>query len=66
MAIQYHRDTLPNGLTVLAETDPHAATAAIGFFVRTGTRDERPEEMGVSHFLEHMVFKGSDAGDRSR
>ena len=60
MAIQYHRDTLPNGLTVLAETDPSAATAAVGFFVRTGTRDERPEEMGVSHFLEHMVFKGSE------
>ncbi|MFZ9692139.1 MAG: M16 family metallopeptidase, partial [Phycisphaerales bacterium] len=51
---------LPNGLTLLAETDPSAATAAVGFFVRTGTRDERPEEMGVSHFLEHMVFKGSD------
>ncbi|MGA0172412.1 MAG: M16 family metallopeptidase [Phycisphaerales bacterium] len=60
MAIQYHRDVLPNGLTLLAETDPSAATAAVGFFVRTGTRDERPEEMGVSHFLEHMVFKGSD------
>ncbi|MGA1399755.1 MAG: M16 family metallopeptidase, partial [Phycisphaerales bacterium] len=51
---------LPNGLTLLAETDPSAATAAVGFFVRTGTRDERPEEMGVSHFLEHMVFKGSE------
>ena len=60
MAIQYHRDVLPNGLTLLAETDPSAATAAVGFFVRTGTRDERPEEMGVSHFLEHMVFKGSE------
>lgn len=60
MAIQYHRDTLPNGLTLLAESDPSAATAAVGFFVRTGTRDERPEEMGVSHFLEHMVFKGSE------
>ena len=60
MAIQYHRDVLPNGLTLLAETDPSAATAALGFFVRTGTRDERAEEMGVSHFLEHMVFKGSE------
>jgi len=60
MAIRFHRETLPNGLTVLAEVDPTAATAAVGFFVRTGTRDERPEEMGVSHFLEHMVFKGSE------
>ncbi len=60
MAIQHHHDVLPNGLTVLAETDPAAATAAVGFFVRTGARDERPEEMGVSHFLEHMVFKGSE------
>ena len=50
---------LAHGLTVLMEPAPRAHTAAIGFFVRCGARDEDPERMGVSHFLEHMVFKGT-------
>lgn len=60
MPVTYHERTLSTGLTVIAETDPHAHTAAMGFFVRTGARDEAPALMGVSHFLEHMMFKGSD------
>ena len=52
--------TLPNGLTILGEVDPKAHTAAAGFFVRTGARDEPTPLMGVSHFLEHMMFKGSE------
>lgn len=52
--------TLPNGLTVLAEPDDSAHTAAVGFFVKTGARDETGPLMGVSHFLEHMCFKGTD------
>jgi predicted Zn-dependent peptidase len=52
--------TLPNGLEILGEIDPAAHTAAAGFFVRTGARDEPNRLMGVSHFLEHMMFKGSD------
>jgi predicted Zn-dependent peptidase len=51
--------TLSNGLTVVAEIDAAAHTAAAGFFVKTGARDEAPELMGVSHFLEHMMFKGT-------
>jgi predicted Zn-dependent peptidase len=51
---------LPNGLEIQAEIDPTAHTAAIGFFVKTGARDEPSELMGVSHFLEHMMFKGSE------
>jgi predicted Zn-dependent peptidase len=50
---------LANGLEVLAECSPHALSTAIGFFVRTGSRDESPDLAGVSHFLEHMAFKGS-------
>ncbi|MEM6749574.1 MAG: pitrilysin family protein [Planctomycetota bacterium] len=50
---------LPNGLEVVAEADASAHTAAVGFFVRAGARDESPELMGVSHFLEHMMFKGT-------
>jgi len=59
MPIEFKQQTLDNGLTVLAEVNGDAHTAAVGFFVRTGARDETPELMGVSHFLEHMMFKGT-------
>jgi predicted Zn-dependent peptidase len=59
MTYSFRHATLPNGLTVLAEIDPDAHTAAAGFFVRTGARDEASPVMGVSHFLEHMMFKGT-------
>lgn len=51
--------TLANGLTIIAEPDPKAHSAAAGFFVKTGARDEPTPIMGVSHFLEHMMFKGT-------
>lgn len=57
--MQFRQHTLPNGLTVIGETSPSARSAAVGFFVRTGARDETPDVSGVSHFLEHMVFKGT-------
>jgi predicted Zn-dependent peptidase len=57
--MQFHHTTLPNGLTILGETSPAARSTALGFFVRTGARDETSAESGVSHFLEHMVFKGT-------
>ena len=60
MPVDFHQATLDNGLTVIAETDPDAHTAACGFFVKTGARDEADNVMGVSHFLEHMMFKGTD------
>ena len=60
MAVEFKQATLANGLNVVAEVDPSAHTAAIGFFVKTGARDEDPAVMGVSHFLEHMMFKGTD------
>ena len=59
MPVKFQHRTLSNGLTVIAETDPEAHSAAVGFFVKTGARDESPGVMGVSHFLEHMMFKGS-------
>ncbi|MBX3356843.1 MAG: insulinase family protein [Phycisphaeraceae bacterium] len=59
MAVTFHHRTLDNGLTIIAETEPGAHTAAAGFFVKTGARDERSSLMGVSHFLEHMMFKGT-------
>lgn len=57
--MQFQQTTLDNGLTVIAETNPRALSAAVGFYVRTGARDETPEVSGVSHFLEHMAFKGN-------
>ncbi|WP_169307642.1 M16 family metallopeptidase [Gemmatimonas aurantiaca] len=58
-APQLHRTDLPNGLTVLSEAVPGARSVAFGAWVRAATLHERPEEMGVSHLLEHMVFKGT-------
>ena len=57
---EFKHHTLDNGLTVLGECNDGAHTAAVGFFVNTGTRDEVRPQMGVSHFLEHMMFKGTD------
>src|SRR5262249_48964024 len=55
----FHQQTLPNGLQLIGETSPSAKSVAAGFFVRTGARDESTEVSGVTHFLEHMVFKGT-------
>jgi predicted Zn-dependent peptidase len=55
----FHQHTLPNGLQIIAETNPAVHSAALGFFVRTGSRDESDEVSGVTHFLEHMIFKGT-------
>ena len=55
----FHEHKLPNGLQIIGETSPAARSVAVGFFVRTGARDETPAEAGVSHFLEHMMFKGT-------
>src|SRR5258708_19367174 len=56
----FHTHTLSNGLQVLGETNPTALSVALGFFVRTGARDEVDGESGVTHFLEHMIFKGTE------
>jgi predicted Zn-dependent peptidase len=56
----FHHHTLPNGLTVLGETNPAALSVAVAFWVKTGSRDETSDVSGVSHFLEHMVFKGTE------
>lgn len=61
--------TLDNGLEIVAECDDSAVSSAVGYFVRTGARDEWDAVSGVSHFLEHMVFKGTDrrsAADANR
>ena len=57
--MQFREHKLANGLTIIAECNPQAYSTAIGFFVNTGARDEEATIAGVSHFLEHMVFKGT-------
>lgn len=57
--MEFVKDNLANGLTILGELNPAAQSAAIGFFVKTGSRDESLAINGVSHFLEHMLFKGA-------
>lgn len=57
--MQFRETTLANGLEVVAEVNPQAHASAYGFFVKTGARDENDAIWGVSHYLEHMAFKGT-------
>src|SRR6201990_1727520 len=50
---------LPSGLSVVTHAMPHLETASLGVWVGCGSRDERADEHGVSHLLEHMAFKGT-------
>jgi predicted Zn-dependent peptidase len=59
MPLTFHHAQLKNGLDVVAEINPDSHSFAAGMFVKTGARDESPGVNGVSHFLEHMMFKGS-------
>jgi predicted Zn-dependent peptidase len=60
MSLKVVNRTLPSGLKVVVEENPYASSVAYGYFVKTGARDEIKNESGVSHFLEHMLFKGND------
>jgi len=53
------RAVLPNGVQVISEIMPHVRSISIGVWIRTGSRHERPDQNGISHFIEHMVFKGT-------
>jgi predicted Zn-dependent peptidase len=58
--LNFRKYTLDNGLQIIAEENPKAYSMAVGFFVDAGSRDESDQTAGVSHFLEHMAFKGTD------
>ncbi|MDR0874915.1 MAG: insulinase family protein [Clostridiales Family XIII bacterium] len=51
---------LSNGLTVVTENLPHVASATAGVWVRAGAVEEKPKIFGISHFIEHMMFKGTE------
>ncbi len=59
----YRKDTLSNGIRVVSETLPKSRSVSIGVWVKVGSRHEAPEIGGISHFIEHMFFKGT--GKRS-
>ncbi len=56
----FRKEVLSNGLTVLMEAMPHVRTLAIGIWIRRGSRHEQRTESGLAHFLEHMLFKGTE------
>lgn len=56
---QVQRTTLANGVRVVTETMPHVRSVAVGVWVGSGSRREQPEENGLCHFIEHMLFKGT-------
>jgi predicted Zn-dependent peptidase len=58
--VHYDLTTLPNGIRVITEPMPSLRSIALGCWIDTGTRDELPNEHGASHFLEHLLFKGSE------
>ena len=57
------KSTLPNGMLVLTESMPHMRSVSMGVWIGTGSRDESAELNGISHFVEHMVFKGTTSRD---
>jgi predicted Zn-dependent peptidase len=54
-----NRTTLDCGLRIITDTDATVRSASVGYFVNIGSRDEAPAEAGASHFLEHVLFKGT-------
>ena len=55
----FNKTTLPNGLRIITESIPSVRSVSVGVWVFTGSRNESPELAGISHFIEHMVFKGT-------
>jgi predicted Zn-dependent peptidase len=54
-----HKSTLENGIRVVTKKLPYAQTISMGVWINVGARDELPEQHGLSHFIEHMIFKGT-------
>lgn len=55
----YQKSVLPNGVRLITENLPYSQAVAVGVWLEAGSRDELPQEGGLSHFLEHMAFKGT-------
>jgi predicted Zn-dependent peptidase len=64
--LRFDEAVLPTGLRVVGEHNPGAESVAIAYLIETGGRDEDESEHGVSHFLEHLCFKGTARRDAAR
>ena len=62
----YQKTVLSNGIRVVSEEIPHVKSISIGVWIDTGSRNETESTNGISHFLEHMVFKGTDTARHSK
>ena len=60
----FEKSTLPNGLRVLTSPMPHTRSVSLSIYIKTGSRNEADEQAGISHFLEHMLFKGTEKRPR--
>jgi predicted Zn-dependent peptidase len=63
MNLERQKTVLPSGLTLLSEAMPDRRSVSVGVWVRSGARDEPLERLGISHFIEHMMFKGTESRD---
>src|SRR5262249_36680733 len=59
-AVTYRKDVLPNGIRIVTEAMPHVRSVAVGIWVETGSRVEALSRGGISHLIEHLVFKGTE------
>ena len=62
----HNKTTLPNGLRIVTGELPHTRSATVSMYVGAGSRYEPDEEAGLSHFLEHMLFKGASRRPTAR
>lgn len=60
------KTTLPNGVRIVTESISHVASVAVGLWLAAGSRDETPAQAGLAHFLEHMLFKGTEKRPSSK
>ena len=56
----YRKSTLANGVRVITEAMPHVRSASLGIWADVGSAAERPQQRGISHLVEHMLFKGTE------
>jgi len=56
---QYKKTVLPNGIKIISETIPYVKSFSLGFWFNVGSRDENLKNNGITHFIEHMLFKGT-------
>lgn len=56
---QFQKTTLDNGMTVISRTMPDVRSVSLGLWFNVGSRDEKPDQAGLTHFMEHMMFKGT-------